>query len=327
MQSRMLKPPEFNRLLAATTLAELMQRLVAMDMIPSAALELGQAQKELHQGLIQTTEKLMRFLRRPLSDFFAFFIHTYDLLNLETTISHIHADSEEDIQGLMYDTGSFGMLNAGVCNTATNFAALRKSLRGTILAEPYADGLERFRDDDDLPAFLCFLEQEFLCQWRVTASSCADLLSAAGMKLFSRFTLVTAITSSMRERFCRKAAPALFRRWLETEARAKINTCVVALEHGNPRDAAEDLTRILFTEEEGKPITQEPFALAAMETRLQRLLLEHARKAQLQAGVNPGFLLAFLLRMQIQVRDLIRIMEGKSLGMTPEAIMHRAIGA
>ncbi len=327
MQGRMPGQSEFQRLLATTTSAEFMQRLAGMGMISSPGLSPARAQKELQQGVIRATEKLMRFLRKPLRDFFAFFIYTYDLLNLETVIIHIHSGSDEQISDLLYDSGAFGLLNIEACKTATNFAALGKSLRSTPLADSYNTGLDHFREDDDLAAFLCFLEQEFMRRWQAAANDCAGLLPAAGMKLFSRFTLVTTITSSLRERFCRKADPALSRRWLEVGTRTGLKACMHALEHDDPGDAAQALMRILFADDEWKALVSEPFDLTEMETRLQRLLLGQARKSQRQAGVNPGFLVAFLLRMQVQVRDIIRIMEGKNLGMRTEAIMQHAIGA
>ncbi len=328
LRTALLRPHEWETVAGLDSATEVIAWFKERGVLAGDVADVAAAERAAHQAVIHSSSALLRFARGPLGNLLGFFLHYYDLINLESVIQRIHALVEgERSQGIPYDTGSMGIFD-DVLGDATNFAALSRQVRGTPFAAAYEAGLQRYYEDEDVARLIEGIEVAFFAQWVAAAAGCGfQLEQGTDNSGLAVFLVERIIESATRLQVHREAEQSRVVEWLSLVAEGKdLDACLDALSAGNEDAAVMALARLLLPKalmaQAGLPrrsgaeagtLGRGPSAALSL---LRVVVLRRALKAGRGIVFSADFLTSFLVLQIYQALELTLVLESKETGIT-----------
>jgi len=326
MQTHLLGADDWQRLLQMAHLQEMVTWLAQRGLVPSAAQDIPEAQRTLREGVIEDSEKLIRFVSGPAEAMLAFFIYHYDLLNLETVIGRLHAGAGGAAPAHLYETGRFGLLSREALSTVTSYGVLTDMLLGTPFAGPFASALAHYQEDGDLPALLTSMEYSFLADWQTAVARCLTWRRRR-RSTFDLFVAARAMTWAIRLKFFRKRQDYEVHRCLDALIRrADVKACYTAMEATIPETAFRLLAAALLPEGVPARLADAPFDLDLLDIRLMGVILEEANRRHRPIDFSAEYLIGYHFLKLFETENLVRLLEGKALGVDGETMQKYLVG-
>ncbi len=181
MRSGLLSRDEWRTLFAAESTEAALSWLDRRGIFGEAVPDILSAERAAHISVIRDTNALLRFVRGDQRPLLRFFVYYYDLLNVESTIHQIFSFSEGAHSGaFLYDTGRLGLLRNKDLTSLTNYAALSKALKHTMLSSRFDAALLRFSENEDATRLVEAVDIGFLTAWVAAAERCGFRVRGGG---------------------------------------------------------------------------------------------------------------------------------------------------
>jgi hypothetical protein len=329
LRSTLLKPQEWHDLVAMDSIESIMAWLKGRGVLPDDTPDIATAERTAHAAVIHSSSALLRFARGELSDLLRFFLHYYDLINLESVIHRIHAMAEgERVQGLPYDTGVMGIFGSSL-GDATNYAALTRMLKKTPFAASYEAGLRRYYEDEDVSRLVEGIEVAFFADWVTAAQRCGfNLKNGTDGSGLAVFLVGRIIESAVRLKVHRGAETSRVVEWLSLVADGNVlEGCLEALTDDADDAAVMTVARLLMPKtllakvEAGRGGSREALA------RLRAVVLRRVIKAGRGITFSADFLTSFLVLQIYQALELTLVLESKETGIADVTFAYGEVAA
>lgn len=315
LRGALLAPGEWQALEGPAGSAGVIDWLKSRGVLPDGVKDVLSAERAAQEAVIRNASGLLRFAHGALAELLAFFVHYYDLLNVEGVAHRIHAFPDEGArpQGRFYNTGPFGLFRPAALDAVTSYPALGRVLRHTILASPFEDALLRYREDEDVVRLVERVELAFLEAWVAAARRCGigwrEGSSVGPLRVF--FT-ARAIEAVVRLSVHREAEAGRIASWLSPIAAPRdIETCLGFLSGEPSAHIVEELAGVLLPAAAGIRRTPETAGPRGRWGVLDRIVMDSAVRATRGIAFNADFLTGFLVRQMYQARELTVWLEWK----------------
>jgi vacuolar-type H+-ATPase subunit C/Vma6 len=316
LRTTLLRPHEWEDVAGVDSAAEVIAWFKERGVLAEEVSDVAGAERAAHRAVIHSSSALLRFSRGPLADLLGYFLHYYDLINLESVIQRIHAMVEgEDAQGIPYDTGSMGIFD-DVLGDVRNFAALSRLVQRTPFAAAYEAGLRRYYEDEDVSRLIETIEVAFFADWVEAAKRCGfKLKGGTDNSGLAVFLVERIIESAVRLKVHREADQSRVVEWLSLVTDALgLELCLDALDAEDEDEAVMALATLLLPKElmakAGTPGSGPTGALSVLRV----VVLRRALKAGRGIVFSADFLTSFLVLQIYQALELTLLLESKETG-------------
>ena len=315
LRGALLTPEEWQTLRGLTGSGGVIDWLKNRGTLSGEVGDVPAAERAGQEAVIRSASGLLRFARGALAELLGFFVHYYDLLNVESVAHRIHAfpDEAEAPRGRFYDTGPFGLLRPAALDAVTNYPALGRALRRLPFAAPFETALLRYREDEDVVRLVERIEVAFFADWVRTAESCGVRTRAGTHASPLRvYFLVRAIEAVVRLKMHREAETSRVVRWLSPVAPPKgVEACLSVLSGDTQSDIVRELVGALLPTASKAHQDPETLGPRGRWGELDGIVMHAALRATRGISFNVDFLTGFLVRQMCQAKELTVLLESK----------------
>ncbi len=326
MKGILLAPDEWQQLALMDSAEDVMGFLHQRGLI-SATTIVETAEKELRERNIATAASLIRFVHGAAFEALKYFVYYYDLLNVETLISHLHTGGASgEMLPLLYDTGRLGMVDVENLASVTSYPVLTNCLRGSVLYDVFKRELESYERDEDVAGFVAAIELDFMRGWQRVVQRCRRGAVGASQSLFDAFLKVKAADGMLRLRFRRESGEHLVASWNELVPGGLVGSDMSGWY--NIEDERDSFKYLLGRLGGGGSIheTEADGADAQMDKGMMRTLLDETLRIQRRGGFTVDYIMSFLFRVMLQSEDLVSLLECKDFGLANDEVASYLVG-
>ena len=324
MLGRLLGPQQKQRLVTAESLEEALRQLrgtpyaAEVEAAAQAGNVLQEAERALERNLVQSYGRVIRTLSGPPQALIVEALRRLEVDNLKAILRGLATGAPaEEIRAVLVPLDRRGLLPLEQLLAAAGVAEAVQALDGLPYARPLAAALERYQREGSLFPLEVALDLDYLRRlWgRALALGGADRASAR-RALGSRYDVLN-VTWLLRYKLIYRLLPQeIFNYTLPYGYRVDDETIHRAATAGDLAALVEALPQPY----RGLLAPLVGAGIARMEVALRRYLWREALALLSGYPFQVGVILSYLYLKEAEVRDLVAILEGKSLGRPPAEI-------